>query len=111
MITEYASWKAERFGILADTDPQTLSTADTAGSRSLFAAGSKYAWYLPDMRRDADAQAILASNKLHPIPSARPYQMWAYCFSVSQVSTKYWLTAHPWNGYLPRRSSVHAFRR
>ncbi len=98
MITDYAAWKAQRFEITAGDPDELLNTHREGAFLGLQArarASPRYAFYTSDTRRDADAQGILASGKLHPVSSARPHEQWAYCISVSDSSTRYWLTAHP----------------
>lgn len=100
MITEYSAWKARRFDLSPDTH-RTSSATHQRGAVTGTALPARnpprvcYAFYSPDQRRDADAQGILASGKLQPIPSARPHEQWAYCISVSDSSIRYWLTTHP----------------
>lgn len=93
IVTQYAVWKARRFQISTPND--TTGATSAAGPSYVAQAHVPYAWYTPDARRDADAKAIFASHKLHPIPSARPHELWARCTSVSDDSKTYWLTSHP----------------
>lgn len=95
MVTQYAVWKARRFRICTPNHATGPGTTSAAGTSYIAQAHVPYAWYAPDIHRDANAKAIFASHKLHPIPSARPHELWARCASVSNESKTYWLTSHP----------------
>lgn len=95
MIAQYSARKISPFG-----DLTSACTVVASGSKSRFDPGTSYveypyAWYSKDDRRDADAYAIFASKKLEPVHSARTYELWARCISMSELTASYWRTTHP----------------
>lgn len=97
MITQYAAWKLRRFGpILSASSLSSTNDQATHAVSTHCAVHSPFAWYSADQRRNADARTILfLARKLKPIPSSRPYELWARCSSMANSSLAYWLTAHP----------------
>lgn len=91
MVTQYAAWKIRRFGLVSESK----SSADREAAGTLSSAHHPFAWYSADARRDANAQAIFLSRLLEPIPSSRPYELWARCRSSTDHTLVYWLTSHP----------------
>lgn len=97
MVTQYAAWKSQRFGAILSAS----SSGSHSSRKGKVAAGlarntdPRFAWYMVDERRDADARAIFLSRCLEPIPSSRPYELWARCRSMTDNSLVYSLTSHP----------------
>ncbi|KAI0062593.1 hypothetical protein BV25DRAFT_1945046 [Artomyces pyxidatus] len=57
------------------------------------------AWFSPDSRRDTAASDIHQNYRLIPIPSLRPYELWASCAASLEdpknpSHRRYWLTVH-----------------
>lgn len=103
MISQYEDWKNQRFltaagGSLPDS-PRKKQIVEPSSEHLSFVPR---AWYGPDRRRDEDAEAIFRLGYLQPIPSARPYELWATCASSNLLSIAsgesrhvYWLSVHP----------------
>ena len=98
LVNSFETWKKERFARVTgaqDISRQLWPADGTVQLPSICAT-----WYPPDATRDGFAKDILHLRLLVPIPSMKPFELWATCASMgADVSEpdypRYWLTAHP----------------
>ncbi|KAF9783906.1 hypothetical protein BJ322DRAFT_1021665 [Thelephora terrestris] len=94
----FETWKKERFANVAGV--HGLSRQLRAAERTTQVSPVAIAWYSPDPIRDGFSKDIIRLRLITPIPSMKPFELWATCASTSaNVSDpghlRYWLTAHP----------------
>jgi len=98
LVHSFQTWKKERFANVAGVQGVSRQLR-TAGSTTQIQSGA-IAWYPPDPVRDGFAKDIVRLRLVVPIPSMKPFELWATCASTSaDISNldypRYWLTAHP----------------
>ncbi|KAI0040770.1 hypothetical protein FA95DRAFT_1472805, partial [Auriscalpium vulgare] len=87
-------WKGKRFDKAAGGVALAPSRRSTAEEK-----GIPLAYYTPHPSRDVAAADILKSGRLVPVPSLRPYEVWASCATSAAILSndrypRYWLTVH-----------------
>ena len=98
LIHSFEVWKKERFANVAGVQgvSRQLRTVDS----TIRTPSGAIAWYPPDPIRDGFAKDIVRLRLIVPIPSMKPFELWATCASTGANTSDpnypcYWLTAHP----------------
>lgn len=89
----FLEWRSSQFPTVPEkaVTARVLSAATSVSPRLL--------WFPKDYARQERASGILATGRLLPIPSFKPYEVWATCVTSSaapsdRTAPRYWLTHH-----------------